>query len=343
MLKTNIFEKKAISPVKKRLWPISSRIIEHDKRQRTTCKGPQGNLTINVEVRWPFLQDPTGCWIHKFLKRKATFPVKNRFSPISSRITEHVERRGTSYRGPQGNLTNNVEVIRPFLHDPRCCCKHKFLKKKAIFSVKRFCPTPSRIIVHDKLPETTYKGPQGNLTINVEVKRSFLQDPRGCWIHKFLKKKATFPVKNRFSPFSSRITEHDERRATSYRGPQGNLTNNVEVKRSFLQDPRGCWIHKFLKKKATFPVKNRFSPISSRITDHDKLRGTSYRGPQGNLTINVEVKRSLLQDPRGSWKHKFLKKRQPFQWRKDFNLFFLALSSVINLKGHIKKFQKGLR
>ena len=150
-------------------------------------------------------------------------------------------------------------------------------------------------------------------------------------------------MKNRFSPISSPITEHDERRGTSYRGPEGNLTINVEVKRSFLQDPRGCWIHKFLKKKATFPVKNRLSPISSRIIEHDERPETTYRGSQGNLTIKVEVKRSLLQDPRGCWKHKFLKKRQPFQWRKDFNLFFLALSSVIILKGRFKKVQKGLR
>ena len=239
--------------MKKRLWPISSRIIEHDKRPETTCKGPQGNLTINVEVRRPFLQDPRGCWIHKFVKKKATFPVKNRFSPISSRITEHVERWETSFRGPQGNFKNNVEVRRPFL-----------------------------------------------------------QDPRGCWIHKFLKKKATFPVKNRFSPISSRITEHVERRETSYRGPQGNLKKNVEVRRPFLQDPRACWIHKFLKKKATFPVKNRFSPISSRITEHVKRRGTSYRGPQGNLKNNVEVIRPFLHDPRGCCKQIFEEKGNLF-------------------------------
>ena len=321
MLRTKIFEKKAISPVKKRLWPISSRIIEHDKRQRTTCKGPQGNLTINVEVRWPFLQDPTGCWIHKFLKRKATFPVKNRFSPISSRITEHDERRGTSYRGPQCKLTSNVEVIRPFLHDPRGGCKHKFLKKKAIFSVKRFWPTPSRIIVHDKLPETTYKGPQGNLTINVEVKRSFLQDPRGCWIHKFLKKKATFPVKNRFSPISSRITEHDERRRTSYRGPQCKLTSNVEVIRPFLHDPRGGCKHKFLKKKAIFSVK-RFWPTPSRIIVHDKLPETIYKGPQGNLTINVEVKNHCFRTQEVAENINFWKKGNQSSEEKILTYFF---------------------
>ena len=142
----------------------------------------------------------------------------------------------------------------------------------------RFSPFSSRIIEHDERLETTYKGPQGNLTIKVEVKRSFLQDPRGCWKHKFLKKNATFPVKKRFSPISSRIIEPDERPETTYKGPQGNLTIKVEVIRPFLHDPRGCWKHKFLKKKAIFLVKKRFSPISSRIIEHDKRQITTYRG-----------------------------------------------------------------
>ena len=144
--------------------------------------------------------------------------MKKRLWPNSSRIVEHDKRQRTTYKGPQGNLTINVEVIRPFLHDPRGCWKHKFLKKKAKFPVKKFWPTSSRIIVHDKLPATTYKSPQGNLTFKVEVKGSFLQDPRSCWKHKFLKKKATFLVKKRFSPISSRIIEQDKRQITTYRG-----------------------------------------------------------------------------------------------------------------------------
>ena len=239
----------------KRLWPTSSRIFEHNKCQETAYEGPQGNMTINVEVKRSFLQDPRGCWKHNFLKKKATFPVKKRFSPISSRIIEHDKRQGTFYKVVKGNLTNNFEVIRPFLHDPRGCWKHKFLKKKSIFpEKKRFSPISSRIIEQDERPETTYKGPQGNLSSKkprmiVEVKGSFLQDQRGCWKHKLLKKKANFPVKKSFSPISSRIMEHDERLETTYKGPQANLTINVEVERSFLEDPRGCWKHKIFEKK----------------------------------------------------------------------------------------------
>ena len=82
-------------------------------------------------------------------------------------------------------------------------------------------------------------------------------------------------------------------------------------------------------------MKKRFSPFSSRIIEHDEHPETTYKGPQGNLTINVEVKRSLLQDPSGCWKHKFLKKRQPFQWRKDFNLFLLVLQNMTNVGEHL--------
>ena len=263
-----------------------------------------------LKLKISFLQEPRGCWKHKFLKKKANLPVKTRFSPNSTRFIEHDKRRGITYKVPQGNLTINVEVIRTFLQDPRGCWRHKFLKEKANIPVKkRFSPIYSRIIEQDKRPETTYKGPQGNLTINVEVIRPFLQDPRGCWKHKFLKAKAIFPVEKRFPPISSRIIEHDKRPETTYKGRQGNLTINVEVKISFLQEPRGCWKHQFLKNKATFPVKKRFSPISSPIIEHGQRPETTYRGPQGNLKIKVEVKRSFLQDPRGCWKHKYLKKK----------------------------------
>ena len=262
--------------MKKRFWPFSSRIIEHHKRQRTTYKGPQGNLTINVEVIRPFLQELGGCWKHKFLKKK-NFPVEKRFSPIFSRIIESDKPRNRIWKCPKSILTFNVEVIRSFLQDLRGCWKHKFLKKKATFPVeKRFWPFSSRIIEHHKRQRTTYKGPQGNLTINVEVIRPFLQELGGCWKHKFLKKK-NFPVEKRFSPIFSRIIESDKPRNRIWKCPKSILTFNVEVIRSFLQDLRGCWKHKFLKKKATFPVEKRFLPILSRIIHCDKSQGTNFK------------------------------------------------------------------
>ena len=49
-LKTQIFEKKANFPVKKRFSPFFWRILECDKPQLTRCMGQQSFLTITVEV-----------------------------------------------------------------------------------------------------------------------------------------------------------------------------------------------------------------------------------------------------------------------------------------------------
>ena len=62
LLKTKILEKKkAIFPVKKKFWPISSRIIECYKSQGTRCNGPRGFWTITVEVIGSFLQHLGDC------------------------------------------------------------------------------------------------------------------------------------------------------------------------------------------------------------------------------------------------------------------------------------------
>ena len=48
--KHNFLKKKAKVPVKKIFWPIFSRTIEHDKRQKTTYKGLKSSLTHTVHV-----------------------------------------------------------------------------------------------------------------------------------------------------------------------------------------------------------------------------------------------------------------------------------------------------
>jgi len=49
-LETQIFEKKAIFPVKERFWPIFNHIIEYDEPQGIFCMDPQGILAITIEV-----------------------------------------------------------------------------------------------------------------------------------------------------------------------------------------------------------------------------------------------------------------------------------------------------
>ena len=88
----------------------------------------------------------------------------------------------------------------------------------------------------------------------------------------------------------------------------------------------------FFAKKSIFLVQKRFWRNFSRIIESDKPQWTVFEGPIGNLTFTVEVIRSFLKDLRGWWIHKFLNKRQSFQWRNFFGVLSLALSSVTNLR-----------
>ena len=92
--------------------------------------------------------------------------------------------------------------------------------------------------------------------------------------------------------------------------------------------------HKFLKKKGQFFQLRKDFVLFSPSIDCDKPDMTICRRPKSLLTITVEVIRSYLQHLRCCWKHKFLKKRQPFQWRKKFGLFFLALSNMKFVSEH---------
>ena len=71
----------------------------------------------------------------------------------------------------------------------------------------------------------------------------------------------------------------------------------------------------------------RFRPIFTPIIEYDKPDGTIFKGPQGILTINVELKRSSLWDLRGRWKQTFQKKAV-FTTKKVSGNFFLVLSKV---------------
>ena len=75
-----------------------------------------------------------------------------------------------------------------------------------------------------------------------------------------------------------------------------------------------------VEKKAIFSVKINFWPIF-RIIEREKCQQKTYKVPQGTPTLTVEDIRSFLKDLRGWWKHKTLKIRQFFQWRKYFDVF----------------------
>ena len=51
------------------LWPTFSRIIEHDKPQRTNLKGPQGTLKNVVQMIRSFLWEIRGRYKKTFQKK----------------------------------------------------------------------------------------------------------------------------------------------------------------------------------------------------------------------------------------------------------------------------------
>ena len=55
-----------------------------------------------------------------------------------------------------------------------------FLKNGNLSSEKKMLAFFARVIENDKPEGTIHKGPQGILTITVEVKRAFFKELRGC-------------------------------------------------------------------------------------------------------------------------------------------------------------------
>ena len=77
--------------------------------------------------------------------------------------------------------------------------------------------------------------------------------------------------------------------------------------------------------------------LPSRNVDQDNFQGTTYEGPQGNLTTTVDVIGPFPKDLRPYWRHKRLKKKQYIQWRKIYGLFFSRITE------HAKSRQKNYR
>ena len=104
LLKTKIFEKKkAIYPVKKRLWLIFSRDIEHDKCQGTVYKGSQGSLAFLCKRNEPLYLARRRSF-ETNISKNSCFHKEGSFWHIFPCIIECDKPQRKNYMGPQAIL-----------------------------------------------------------------------------------------------------------------------------------------------------------------------------------------------------------------------------------------------
>ena len=106
--------------------------------------------------------------------------------------------------------------------------------------------------------------------------------------------------------------------------------------------PKNLLKTQIFEKKAIFPLKKRFWPIFSRNIQHDKCRGTFYKGPQGALTIIVQTIRTFVWHLRGRQSQTF-QKIAVFTMKAVLGPFFPALSGVTNPSEHLIRVHKVLK
>ena len=118
--------------MRKRLWPIFSRFIEHENWQRAQYEGRQGVLTLIVEIIRTFPWDLRG-WQKKSFQKMSFFAMTKVFAvfffvPSSvTNIREHFIRVHKLFRQILWNLKER------FFKELEGCWKHKVLKKRQSF------------------------------------------------------------------------------------------------------------------------------------------------------------------------------------------------------------------
>ena len=136
MLKTQIFGKKGSLSGEKFQLTNFSRFIKHEKFQGKIYKSPQCIKPNIVQMIGLFLWSLSGR-LKKNFSKNSCFHGDKSFWSIFPRIIEYDRAHGAMYKGQQTVLTVTVEVIRAILKDLRGCWKQRFLKKNAVFPVKK--------------------------------------------------------------------------------------------------------------------------------------------------------------------------------------------------------------
>ena len=173
LLKTRSIQKKATSPVKSSFWPILYRFIEHEIVMQHTIRVQRyfDKKFANDKI---FPLGPKES-IETNNSKNSCFHDEKSFGPFFPHIIECHKHQRTNYKGPQPILAITVEIIRPFFEDLWGHWKHKCVKNKAIFPMKkRRWPLLFCFIEHEKRQGTLYEGPKAVLTLIVQLIKTFI-------------------------------------------------------------------------------------------------------------------------------------------------------------------------
>ena len=176
----------------------------------------------------------------------------------------------------------------------------------------------SRIIEHDKYRQAFYKSPEGSLTYNMQMIRSFLWD-MGVERNKRPRKKH-FSKWKTFWPIFPSVIEGDKPQGTFSKGPLAVLSLAVKFITAFFRTYEDVENTNFWEKRQPFKWKKMFDQFFPYYRAYKHSRNTLWRSKRYS-DIYCGTYKSIFSDLRGCWKHNFWRKRQPFQWKKIFDQF----------------------
>ena len=127
--------------MKESFWPTFSHFIEHNKSQETFFEGPQGLFDIFFAIDKSLSLGPKRSIARIFSKISCSHSDKRFWLTFLKNINCD-KSPGTVCKFSKGFLTITMEVIGSCLQHMRGCLKHNFLKKKAIFPVRKKIMAP---------------------------------------------------------------------------------------------------------------------------------------------------------------------------------------------------------
>ena len=116
------------------------------------------------------------------------------------------------------------------------------------------------------------------------------------------------------------IIAHDKCQATIYQGPQGILTNFVQMIRSLLWDLRGRQKQTF-QNIAVFKMTKIFWPVFSLYHRLSQTSGNNFMGSTSYFDNYFITYKGIFLGPKRLLKTQIFEKRKSFQWWKDIELF----------------------